>query len=69
LNANPAIPPTVVARIFGYEGIGLYESARHGTISAVSLSTLLYQMPAMPDIENKGYSWSASANAALAKPG
>jgi len=23
-------------------------------------------MPAMPDIENKGYSWSASANAALA---
>jgi len=66
LNANPAIPPTVVARIFGYEGIGLYESARHGTISAVSLSTLLYQMPAMPDIENKGYSWSASANAALA---
>ncbi len=66
LNANPAISPTVVARIFGYEGIGLYESVRHGVINSVSLNTFLYQMPSMPDIENKSYSWSVSANGALA---
>jgi hypothetical protein len=53
---------------FGYIGIGLYESVRHGTEHSVSLSTKLYQMPAMPAKENnKKYNWQASANAALAK--
>jgi PAP2 superfamily len=53
---------------FGYIGIGLYESVRHGTEHSISLSTKLYQMPAMPAKENnKRYNWSVSANAALAK--
>jgi hypothetical protein len=68
LNANPAISPTVVARIFGYVGIGLYESVRNEIKTTVSLNTRLYQMPAMPAVEsNQGYSWSVSANATLAK--
>ncbi len=53
---------------FGYIGIGLYESVRYGAEHSVSLSTKLYQMPAMPAIENhKRYSWPVSANASLAK--
>ncbi len=53
---------------FGYIGIGLYESVRYGTEHSVSLSTKLYQMPAMPAKENNnGYSWPVSANAAMAK--
>jgi PAP2 superfamily len=53
---------------FGYIGIGLYESVRYGTEHSVSLSTKLYQMPAMPAKENnKRYNWPASANAAMAK--
>ena len=52
---------------FGYIGIGLYESVRHGIKNSVSLSTKLYQMPEMPDKEsNKGYHWQVSANAAMA---
>lgn len=52
---------------FGYYGIGLYESVRHGIKNSVSLSTKLYQMPDMPGIENnKGYNWAVSANAAMA---
>ncbi len=66
LNATPAISPPAVSRIFGYVGIGLYESTRCGLINSVSLSTYLYQMPAMPAIEKKHYSGSISANAALA---
>ncbi len=53
---------------FGYIGIGLYESVRYGTEHSVSLSTKLYQMPAMPAKENnKRYNWLVSANASLAK--
>jgi hypothetical protein len=52
---------------FGYIGIGLYESVRYGTNNSVSLSTKLYQMPAMPAKENTSdYHWGVSANAAMA---
>jgi hypothetical protein len=52
---------------FGYIGIGLYESVRYGISNSVSLSTQLYQMPAMPARENNnGYNWKVSANAAMA---
>src|SRR6267142_6040462 len=66
LNATPAISPPMVSRIFGYVGIGLFESARCGLTNSVSLSTYLYQMPAMPAMEKKRCSGSISANAALA---
>src|SRR6266536_3451987 len=67
LNANPAISPLVVNRIFGYVGIGLYESVRYGIKNSVSLSDRLYQMPSMPARENNnGYDWAVSANASLA---
>ncbi len=53
---------------FGYIGIALYESVRNGMEHSVSLSTKLYQMPAMPAKENnKSYNWQVSANAAMAK--
>lgn len=52
---------------YAYLGIGLYESVRHGVKNSVSLSTQLYQMPAMPSIENyKSYNWQVSANAVMA---
>ncbi len=52
---------------YAYLGIGLYESVRHGVKNSVSLSTQLYQMPAMPTIENyKSYNWQVSANAVMA---
>lgn len=52
---------------FGYLGIGLYESVRNGTEHAVSFSTKLYQMPAMPAAENgRRYNWLVSANAVMA---
>lgn len=51
----------------GYIGIGLYEAVRYGTKHSVSLSSKLYQMPAMPNKENNnGYNWQMSANAAMA---
>jgi len=53
-------------RNFGFIGVGLYEAVQPGIKSAVSLSTKLYQMPAMPEAEkNKHYLWGASANAAM----
>jgi hypothetical protein len=67
LNANPQPSPVATGRFFTYEGIALYEAVRHGIPKAVGLGELLYQMPQMPDKEkNKGYSWSLTANAALA---
>jgi hypothetical protein len=51
----------------GYVGVGLYESVRPGIRGGISLSTKLYQMPQMPDVEyGQTYYWSAAANAALA---
>lgn len=67
LYTNPAPQVQVNNRAFAYIGVGVWESVRPGVRGSVSLSTLLYQMPAMPQPEtNRDYSWSASANAALA---
>jgi hypothetical protein len=67
LTANPATNGGINANNFAYIGIGLYESVRHGIKNSVSLSTLLNEMPPMPDKENNmGYSWSVAANAAMA---
>ena len=52
---------------FSYIGIGLYEAVRPGIKGSVSFSGKLNSMPDMPQPENNmGYSWSLSANAALA---
>jgi hypothetical protein len=67
LTANPTTNGAINAENFAYIGIGLYESVRYGIKNSVSLSTLLYQMPAMPAKENNmGYSWAVAANAAMA---
>ena len=67
LYANPNPSPLVTGRFFAYEGMALYEAVRHGIPGSVSLTTLLYQMPALPQKENNnGYSWPVAANAALA---
>ena len=53
-------------RSFGFIGVGVYEAVQPGIEGAVSLSSKLYQMPAMPEPQsNKDYLWGASANAAL----
>ena len=65
-NSTPAPVVLLNFRNFGFIGVGLYEAVQPGIKGAVSLSTKLYQMPAMPEAEkNKHYLWSASANAAL----
>ena len=62
-------PPPVVLqnfRNFGFIGVGLYEAVQPGIKGAKSLSSKLYQMPAMPEADkNKHYLWGASANAVL----
>jgi hypothetical protein len=68
---RPANPQPVVIlnlRNFAFIGVGLYEAVRPGNKGAESLSSRLYQMPAMPqaDIWTNSYLWSESANAALA---
>lgn len=67
---RPSNPQPVVLlsfRNFGYVGVGVYESVHPGIKGSVSLSTKLYQMPKMPEVmKGEAYSWSASANAALA---
>ncbi|QHT70763.1 hypothetical protein GXP67_31000 [Rhodocytophaga rosea] len=65
--ANPQPVVLLNNRNFGYIGVGLYEAVRPGIKGALSLSTQLYQMPAMPTPEkHKKYFWGASANAAMA---
>jgi hypothetical protein len=67
LHQNPAPMAQLNMSNFGYIGVGLYESVHPGIKGSVSLSTKLYQMPAMPATEkSKHYLWAASANAALA---
>jgi len=66
LGANPASNGTLNAEAFAYIGIALYEAVRPGIKNSVSLSTLLYQMPAMPDATNLGLDFTVTANAALA---
>lgn len=52
---------------FAYLGIGLYESVQPGIRNAVSLSSKLVSMPAMPATDKyKKYNWLSSANAAMA---
>lgn len=67
---RPASPQPVVIlanRNFGFIGVGLYEAVRPGAKGSASLSSWLYQMPAMPEADlSQKYLWSESANAALA---
>src|SRR5687768_17288943 len=64
---RPATPQPVVIlnnRNFGYIGIGLYEAVRPGAKGSASLSSLLYQMPSMPEADiYQRYLWIESANA------
>jgi hypothetical protein len=67
LNLTPS--PIVLQnnRDIAYVGVGLYESVHPGIKNSVSLSSKLYQMPAMPKPEShKEYLWGASANAFMA---
>lgn len=57
---------TLNGAFFGYLGIGLYESVQPGITNGKSLTSVLYQMPHMPQKENNGYNWRISANAAMA---
>lgn len=67
---RPVTPqPTVFAQVraFAYIGVGLFESVQPGIKGGSSFGPKLYEMPAMPKPDaSKEYSWSASANAALA---
>jgi hypothetical protein len=62
-------PPVVVLqnnRDMSYVGVGLYEAVQHGIKGGHSLSSILYQMPPMPQPDmNEEYSWQVTANAAL----
>src|SRR5436305_9871637 len=66
LNTTPPQVTLQNIRNLSYVGVGLYEAVSPGIRGAVSLSSELYQMPAMPAAENEAYSWDARANAALA---
>ena len=66
LRANPS--PVVLhnLRSFGFVGVGLYEAVQPGIKGSISLSSVLYQMPRMPEPEwHKDYLWGASANALM----
>jgi hypothetical protein len=65
VNPQPAVFPQT--RAYAYIGVGLFESVQPGIKGGKSFDSKLYQMPSMPDPDHsKDYSWSASANAALA---
>ncbi|MFD3003331.1 vanadium-dependent haloperoxidase [Pontibacter toksunensis] len=67
LHTNPQPVTLLNNRNFAYIGVGLYEAVRPGIKGAVSLSTKLYLMPAMPKPDShRDYLWGAAANAALA---
>ncbi|CAN5883120.1 vanadium-dependent haloperoxidase [soil metagenome] len=67
LRTNPQPVALQNIRNFSYIGVGLYEAVRPGIKGAVSLSTKLYLMPAMPQPDShREYLWGATANAALA---
>lgn len=64
---SPQPVTLVMNRAYAYIGIGLFESVQPGIRGGSSFGPKLYQMPAMPKPDaSKDYSWSASANAALA---
>jgi hypothetical protein len=67
LQANPAKSNLAVNRLFGYEGISLFEASRFEMANSKSLYRQLYEMPEMPSPEkNNKYSWVIAANAAMA---
>lgn len=67
LHASPQPQLHTNLRNLGFIGVGLYEAVYPGIKGAVSLSSKLYRMPAMPEPEkHRDYVWGASANAALA---
>jgi hypothetical protein len=57
---------TMNAAYFGYLGIGLWEAVRGENKYSVSLSTILNQMPEMPQADDMGYDWVINANAVMA---
>jgi hypothetical protein len=62
--AGVPVPQNV--RNFGFIGVGLYEAVQPGIKGSLSLSSVLYQMPAMPEPErHQDYLWGASANALM----
>ena len=68
LHANPPVSGLLNNSHFGYIGVGLYEAVRPGIAGANSLSTILYQMPAIPFPQTgQSFLGRASANAALAQ--
>ena len=67
LHASPAYSNTVTIHLFAYTGVSLYEAAHYVIPHAPSLSSSLYQMPAMPDPGNKDYIWNEVVNANLAQ--
>lgn len=65
---TPGFSPPVAARVYGYSGLALYESVRHGMPGYKSLEGQLVDFNAgtIPAInENAEYHWGAVANATL----
>jgi len=66
---TPGYSPPVAARVYGYSGLALYESIRHGIPGSKSMEGQLtdFQAGTVPDVdENADYHWGAVANATLA---
>lgn len=65
---TPGFSPPVAARVYGYSGLALYESVRHGMPGYKSLEGQLTEFDegTIPEIEeNKDYHWGAIANSTL----
>lgn len=65
---TPGFSPPVAARVYGYSGLALYESVRHGMPGYLSLEGQLTDFDAgtIPMIdETADYHWGAVANATL----
>ncbi|MCB0852725.1 MAG: phosphoesterase, partial [Bacteroidetes bacterium] len=66
---TPGYSPPVAARVYGYSGLALYESVRHGMPGYKSLEGQLtgFDPGTIPLVdENADYHWGAVANATLA---
>lgn len=66
---TPGYSPPVAARVYGYSGLALYESVRHGMPGYKTLEGQLTEFDAgtIPAIdEDAEYHWAAVANSALA---
>lgn len=60
--------PPVASRAFGYEGVALWETVRHGIPGAESLVGQLTDLTSLPlPLAGKPHHWAAAANAALAR--